>query len=35
MQAVGERSISIEAIPKGVVERILVKMRGMSKRQRK
>ena len=32
VEVVGERSISGEAIPEGVVERILVKMHGMSKR---
>ena len=31
-QAVGERSIGVEGIPKGVLERMLVKMHGMSKR---
>jgi hypothetical protein len=32
VSAVGERRMGVEAIPEGVVERILVKMHGMSKR---
>jgi hypothetical protein len=32
MQVVGERNICVEGIPEGVLERILVKMHGMSKR---
>ena len=30
--AVGERRMGVEAVPEGAVERILVKMHGMSKR---
>ena len=30
--AVGERRMCVEAVPEGAVERILVKMHGMSKR---
>ena len=32
LEGVGERSMCVEDIPKGVLERILVKMHGMSTR---
>jgi hypothetical protein len=35
MHAVGERSMCSEDVPKGALERILVRMHGMSKRLRK